>query len=99
MDVAIYATRAFVHTRRQTIKQTGLRDQDVVVLTLKRGESVISNPKSSRVLEAHDTLLCYGKIAAMKSMIQDRPKRRKKLKPLPSTPVTEGTTIEDGSAL
>jgi ribosomal protein S6--L-glutamate ligase len=78
----------------QTVAQTGLRDKDVVVLTLKRGDSVISNPKSSRELEAHDTLLCYGKIENMKSMIPDRPKRRRKLQPLPSTPVTEGTTHE-----
>lgn len=81
----------------QTIAQTGLRDQDVVVLTLKRGHSVISNPKSSRVLEANDTLLCYGKIENMKSMIPDRPKGRRKLKPLPVTPVTEGSNVDDSA--
>jgi len=79
----------------QTIEQTELREKDVVVLTLKRGDSVISNPKSSRELEADDTLLCYGKIENMKSMIPDRPKRRRKLKPLPVTPVTEGSTLDD----
>lgn len=76
----------------QTVAQTGLREKDVVVLTLKRGESVISNPKSSRELEANDTLLCYGKVENMKSMLSEKPKRQRKLKPLPSTPVTEGTT-------
>ena len=78
----------------QTIDQTGLREEDVVVLTLRRGEQVISNPKSSRVLEANDTLLCYGKIKNMQKMISDRPKRRRKLSPLPSTPVTDGTTLD-----
>ncbi len=82
----------------QTIAETGLREHDVVVLTLKRGESVISNPKSSRELEANDTLLCYGKIEKMKSMIPNRPKRRRKLSPLPVTPVTEGTAPEEGDA-
>jgi ribosomal protein S6--L-glutamate ligase len=79
----------------QTIEQTRLRDEDVVVLTLKRGEQVISNPKSSRVLEAQDTLLCYGKIKNMQKMIADRPKRRHELSPLPSTPVTDGTTHDE----
>ena len=90
-DITILEDSKFIG---QTIKQTGLREEDVVVLTLKRGESVISNPKSSRVLEADDTLLCYGKVENMKTMISDRPKRRRKLKPLPSTPVTEGTTLD-----
>ncbi len=81
----------------QTIAQTELRGKDVVVLTLKRGDSVISNPKSSRVLQANDTLLCYGKVETMKSLIVDRPRRRRKLKPLPATPVTEGTTLEEGT--
>lgn len=81
----------------QTIAQTGLREQDVVVLTLKRGDSVISNPKSSRELQADDSLLCYGKTQTMKSMVSDKPKRRRKLKPLPVTPVTEGTTADEGA--
>lgn len=77
----------------KTIKDTGLRDQDVVVLTLRRGSSVISNPKGSRVLEADDALLCYGRSEHMKALIPDRPKGRRKLKPLPTTPVTEGNTV------
>jgi len=82
----------------QDIARTGLRDLDVVVLTLKRGASVISNPKSSRILEANDTLLCYGKIENMKSMIPDRPKRNRKLKPLPVTPVTEGSHLDEDAS-
>ncbi|MDF1738246.1 MAG: RimK family alpha-L-glutamate ligase [Verrucomicrobiales bacterium] len=78
----------------KTIDSTGLRDEDVVVLTLKRGDSVISNPKSSRVLEEGDTLLCYGKVENMKKMVQDRPRRKRKLHALPETPVTEGVTHE-----
>ncbi len=76
-----------------TIQDTGLRELDVVVLTLRRGGMVISNPKGSRVLEADDSLLCYGKSDHMKGLIPDKPKKRKKLKPLPTTPVTEGTTL------
>ncbi len=72
----------------KTIEETGLRDQDVVVLTLKRKASVISNPKSSRALAADDTLLCYGKSEHMKGLITTKKKARK-MKKLPATPVTE----------
>ncbi|MGJ8650576.1 MAG: RimK family alpha-L-glutamate ligase [Opitutaceae bacterium] len=90
-DINIPAGSKFVG---MTIKETELREQDVVVLTLRRGSSVISNPKGSRVLEADDSLLCYGRAENMKSLIPDNlPKKRGKLKPLPTTPVTEGTTL------
>ena len=76
-----------------TLADTKLRDKDVVVLTLKRGGKIISNPKSNRIIEADDSLLCYGKAENMKNMIPDQTRKRpRKLRPLPSTPVTEGTT-------
>ncbi len=65
---------------------------------MKSASLNISNPKSSRELEANDSLLCYGKIEKMKSMIPNRPKRRKKLSPLPVTPVTEGSNLDENSA-
>jgi ribosomal protein S6--L-glutamate ligase len=65
----------------KTIEEASLRDQDVVVLTIHRGKNVISNPKSSRVLEVGDRLLCFGKLEAMKSLIPARkPRRVRKLK-------------------
>ncbi len=59
----------------QTIESSKLREKDIVVLTLQRGKSVISNPLVSRQMETGDVLLCYGKIDAMKKMIP--PKVRK----------------------
>lgn len=67
----------------KSIAETGLRDLDVVVLTLKRKGMVTSNPKISRVLEADDTLLCYGKSEHMKELIPNKPKRRRELRKLP----------------
>lgn len=67
----------------QTLKETGLRDQDIVVLTLRQDGKVISNPKSSRVLGAGDSLLCYGKTDTMRSLIPNLPKKRRKLRKLP----------------
>lgn len=62
----------------RTIETSGLRDLDVVVLTLNRGTSVISNPRGSRVIEAHDRLLCYGRLEAMRGLAPLRRKRKRK---------------------
>ena len=63
----------------KTIKESGLRDDDIVVLTLNRGVTVISNPKTSRVIEAGDRLLCYGKLESMRGLVPER-RRKKKLR-------------------
>ena len=88
-DVSIPEGSVFIG---QSIKETGLRDKDVIVLTLKRGSSVISNPKGSRELEAGDTLLCYGRVETMKDLIPEKHNRKRKLKPLPETSVTGAST-------
>jgi ribosomal protein S6--L-glutamate ligase len=64
----------------QTLAESGLRDQDIVVLTLNRGATVISNPKNSRLLEAGDRLLCYGKLDAMRDLVPEKRRRRRKRK-------------------
>jgi len=69
-----------------TIEQTGLREQDVVVLTLRRKGIVISNPKGCRVLEDDDTLLCYGKSEHMKGLIPAKKKKHRRVKKLPTKP-------------
>jgi ribosomal protein S6--L-glutamate ligase len=61
-----------------TIKETELRELDVNVLTLYRGNKVIPNPRSDRVLEPEDKLLCFGKLEAMRSMIPQRTRRRRR---------------------
>lgn len=60
-----------------TIEQTQLRDNDINVLTLYRGAKTIPNPKASRVLEANDKLLCFGKLEAMRGMIPAKARRRR----------------------
>jgi ribosomal protein S6--L-glutamate ligase len=67
----------------KTIVESGLRDRDIMVLNLHRGTQVISNPRGSRVLEAGDKLLCYGKLDSMRSMVPERRRSaRKKVRPL-----------------
>ncbi|MDN3517590.1 TrkA C-terminal domain-containing protein [Aquisalimonas lutea] len=63
-----------------TIKDTGLWEQDINVLTLYRGAKVIPNPKVDRVLEAGDKLLCYGRMESMRRMVPAKARRRRRPK-------------------
>lgn len=69
----------------KTIKESGLRERDINVLTLHRDTSVIPNPKSGRPLEAGDRLLCFGRLESMRDLIPAKTNRRRrpKIQPLP----------------
>ncbi|MCR9076218.1 MAG: RimK family alpha-L-glutamate ligase [bacterium] len=58
-----------------------LWNRDLTVLNLHRGTSIISNPKSSRVLEAGDKVLCYGRLENMRDLAEKTPKRKRRYKP------------------
>ena len=61
----------------QTIDETRLSESDINVLTLYRDSKIIPNPRSSRVLEPGDKLLCFGKLESMRSMIPARTRRKR----------------------
>jgi ribosomal protein S6--L-glutamate ligase len=75
----------------RTIDESGLRDRDIVVLTLTRGTTVIPNPRSGRTLEAEDRLLCFGNLDAMRDLVPERRRRRgrTRVRKLPSPPQDE----------
>lgn len=75
----------------KSIQESGLRDKDIVVLTLYRGTAVIPNPRSQRIIEAGDRLLCFGKLELMRNLIpvKTRKRRRPKVQKLPELPVAE----------
>jgi len=64
----------------KTLDESGLLERDFTVLNLHQGIKVISNPKTSRVLEADDKLLCYGKLDAMRDLIPEKKRRKRKAK-------------------
>ncbi len=68
----------------KSIDESGLPEQDINVLTLYRGQTVIPNPRLKRTLEPNDRLLCFGKLEAMRAMVPEktRRKRQPKLKQL-----------------
>lgn len=75
----------------KVIKDSGLREKDINVLTLYRGTSVIPNPRSDRQLESGDRLLCFGKLELMRELIPARTRRRRRpqTQDLPELPVAE----------
>jgi ribosomal protein S6--L-glutamate ligase len=76
----------------QTIDSSGLSEQDINVLTLYRGTTVIPNPRLKRTLEPGDRLLCFGKLDAMRDMIPEktRKRRRPKVRKLPAKAGKQG---------
>jgi ribosomal protein S6--L-glutamate ligase len=75
----------------KTIADSGLRDSDIVVLSLSREGRVIANPRGSRTLQTGDRLLCFGKLESLKSHLPERKRRRpRRLKPATHEPATGG---------
>jgi len=69
----------------RTIDTSGLRERDIVVLSLHREGKVIPNPRGTRELHIGDRLLCYGKYANVKDLLPEemRQRRRRKIGPHP----------------
>ena len=83
----------------QTISESGFRSEDINVLTLYRNGKAIPNPNSSRVLEPEDRLLCFGKLEAMRSMVPEKTRKRRKpkLRELPEQPMPSLTSGDENS--
>lgn len=62
----------------KTVQNAGFREKDIVVMSIKRNKSTISNPKATREILEDDTLLCFGKLENMKSLIVQKRKRRRR---------------------
>ncbi|MCA0360004.1 MAG: RimK family alpha-L-glutamate ligase [Armatimonadetes bacterium] len=64
----------------KSIRESGIREKDIVVLTVESQGLSTQNPRSTHVLHAGDRLLCFGKNESMKSLVPERPRRRRKKK-------------------
>jgi ribosomal protein S6--L-glutamate ligase len=82
----------------KTIGESGLGDRDISVLTLHRGTLVVPNPRSHRILEGGDRLLCFGRLEEMRSMVPERTRRRSKVKRLPKHPFSPGVPPASGTS-
>jgi ribosomal protein S6--L-glutamate ligase len=61
----------------KTLRESGLRDVEVRVLSVTRGSVVMPNPRSNFMLLAGDVVLCYGKLLTLKALIPRGSRRRK----------------------
>jgi len=74
-----------------SIDASGLRDNDINILTLNRGTTVIPNPKPNRNLLENDRLLCFGKLESMRDLIPEKTRRSRRpvVQDLPDLPVAD----------
>ncbi|MET0410253.1 MAG: RimK family alpha-L-glutamate ligase [Polyangiaceae bacterium] len=61
----------------RTLEASGLGQRDIVVLSLSRGGTVIPNPKSGRILQRGDRLLCFGKYANVRDLLPEGSEQRR----------------------
>jgi ribosomal protein S6--L-glutamate ligase len=66
----------------KTLAETGLRDRDVLVLSILRQGLTIPNPKGSREILDGDTLICFGKLLTLEALVP--PKKPKKTRKPPA---------------
>lgn len=83
-ELEVHSGHAMVGGR---LADSGLREQDITVLTMHRGTSVRPNPSGDVVLEDGDRLLCFGKLEEMRSMVAPKRRRRARVKKLPKQPM------------
>ncbi|MCA9296590.1 MAG: hypothetical protein KC983_08730, partial [Phycisphaerales bacterium] len=64
----------------QTLAEAQLRERDIIVLNITRGGVTFPNPGGEHQILIGDTLLCYGKVLSLRSLIPDKPSRTRKKK-------------------
>jgi len=78
-----------------SIGNSGLPENDINIMTLYRGTTVIPNPKAQRVLDAGDRLLCFGKMDNLHHLVpkNTRRKRRPQVQELHSSITADQTIV------
>lgn len=72
-----------------TLRESRLRQQDVLVLSIRRGGLVIPNPSGDQEILPGDVLLCYGKMITLKGLAPSArrsARRRRSAPPVASVP-------------
>jgi ribosomal protein S6--L-glutamate ligase len=60
----------------RTLGELRLRDRDIIVLSIMRGDLTIPNPKGDRRLLAGDRLFCFGSTGSLKALAPPPERRR-----------------------
>ena len=56
----------------QSLAQSGLREVDLMVLSIERDEEVIPVPRGQNKIRPGDRLICYGKLENLKGLVTGR---------------------------
>ena len=77
----------------KTIRESRLRERDILVLTIQRESVTIPNPRVDREILAGDVLLCFGKNLTLKTLAPPRRKgkRKRRTKGVQEPSASEGT--------
>lgn len=73
----------------KTIRDSKLRERDVLVLTIQRESVTIPNPRVDREILAGDVLLCFGKTLTLKGLAPPRRAKTKKRRKTAPNPVAD----------
>lgn len=52
-----------------SLRETALRDRDILVLAIERNNKILPAPRASDILIEGDTLICYGKLKNMQETV------------------------------
>jgi hypothetical protein len=52
----------------KALKDTSLREKDILLLAIERDKQILPAPKASDVIKEGDTLICYGKLENMQEI-------------------------------
>ena len=66
------------HIAGLTLGQSGLREKDLMVLSIERGEEVIPVPKAQSKIHVGDLLVCYGKLENLRVLVFKQGKEHRK---------------------
>ena len=72
----------------QTVVGTGLRDKDVIILSILRRGSAIPNPRQDREILGGDVLVCFGDLKTLRDLSPTLPRKRggRKARPKAASP-------------
>jgi ribosomal protein S6--L-glutamate ligase len=63
---------------QRTLREAGLRDRDVHVLSISRGSVTLPNPRDGQKILPGDVLLCFGKLITLRGLIAKPQLRRRR---------------------
>ena len=78
--VAEFTVHDMPSIAEKSLRQTTLSEQNIHVINITRGDSIIPNPVADELIQEGDTLLCYGELTQLRALMPSPRSRRKKAK-------------------